>query len=159
MDHDLMFLSLDLPSFPVINAVVVMGNVIVYRCAMPTCIWKPLRWLNVGEEKKFTQASTILDKFIYNRIDKKREEKKKRNSKPLDKGNEVSIDLLSLLKDDNEDLKVPVGHNDDKFSRDIITNIFLPGEKRLVLLYLGSFTLAWFCIRSKRSLMHVCCIM
>lgn len=66
LEYDPRSLSFDLPSFPILQAVCTVQHVIVSRHMVPTCIWKFLRWLNVGEEKKLNQACKILDDFINN---------------------------------------------------------------------------------------------
>ncbi|KMT08935.1 hypothetical protein BVRB_6g136510 [Beta vulgaris subsp. vulgaris] len=129
MDHDPTSLSVDSPDFPLLKAVADLEHGAIMRHAVPTWIWKLQRWLNVGYEKKFRQGWKILDNFIYNCIDRKRETKVNKDQD----FDEVSFDLLTFFMD-NEDKNT----NDDKFLRDTITNFFLAGGETT------STALSWF---------------
>ncbi|CAO2840573.1 unnamed protein product, partial [Amaranthus hypochondriacus] len=132
MDHDPLSLSMNLPNFPLLKAVADMEHVVVYRHVLPTCIWKLLRWLNVGEEKKYNLSWKVLDDFIYKCIDKKRI--KLRDSK----NNQDNVDLLTLFLNEDDDKKASLGQCKDTFLRDTITNFFLAGPATI------SSVLSWF---------------
>ncbi|KMS95714.1 hypothetical protein BVRB_005590 [Beta vulgaris subsp. vulgaris] len=145
MDHDPQSLSLNLPHFPLLTAVADITQVIYYRHLLPTRIWKLLRWLNIGYEKKNKLAWNTLDNFVYNCIDRKREERRNRTSKQKDQDMiEVSVDLLTLFMDTDEIAKTPTHQNNDKFLRETISNFFLAGGETT------STALSWFfCLLSK----------
>ncbi|KAL2921309.1 Alkane hydroxylase MAH1 [Bienertia sinuspersici] len=138
MNHDPNSLSIDLPYSALLKAVADIERIVFLRHVMPTCLWKFMRWLNVGEERKQEHAWKTLDNFIYNQIYRKREERKE------EKGQEtqVRVDLLTLFMDKEENLKNPLlprnNTNDNKFLRDTITNFFLAGGETT------STTLSWF---------------
>ncbi|XP_021863473.2 alkane hydroxylase MAH1 [Spinacia oleracea] len=142
MDHDPSSLTVELPNFPLLKAVPSMEKVGISRHVVPTCIWKFQRWLNVGEEKRLKQETKIVDDFIYECIDRKKEkiliQGASSSSKDID--NEVShVDLLTLLiLDENKNTKSLVIQNNDKFLRDTITNFFLAGGETT------SVALGWF---------------
>jgi hypothetical protein len=41
----------------------------VFRHMVPSKLWKLVRWLNVGTEKKLADARVVIDRFIYEEID------------------------------------------------------------------------------------------
>ncbi|KAL2921312.1 Alkane hydroxylase MAH1 [Bienertia sinuspersici] len=129
MNHDPNSLSIDLPYNPLLKAVTDGQRVIFLRHLLPTCIWKFMRWLNVGQERKYKQAWKTLDSVIYSQIYMKREERKE------EKGQEtqVRVDLLTLFMDKEEN-----NTNNYKFLRDTIANFFLAGAETT------STALSWF---------------
>ncbi|XP_021866092.2 alkane hydroxylase MAH1-like [Spinacia oleracea] len=149
MDHDPLSLSVGLPSFPALQ-VLDASHTIVSRHIMPTCIWKFLRWLNVGDERKLKQALKVFDDFIYKNINKKRKEIMEGASKTKDLDQDttrVSINpFITSFIEENENIKAPISHdnnnnnnnNNDKFLRDTISNFFLAGGSTT------STALSWF---------------
>ncbi|KAL9241476.1 hypothetical protein vseg_015586 [Gypsophila vaccaria] len=97
MGYELGSLCVEFPRVPFSKALDDVEEVIFYRHVMPLSVWKFMRWLCVGHERKFKNASKTLDNFIYNCIANK--------SRPND---EKCVDVLTLYKD-----------KDDKFLRDI----------------------------------------
>lgn len=138
MDHDPKSLSVDLPWVPASKALDDIEEVVFYRHAVPTCVWKLQRWLDVGEENKYRKAWQTLDNFIYNCIAMKREEPSKVPSSKQNEYNDVSIDLLTLYIEQDENFSAPVGNRGDKFLRDSILNFFIAGRDTT------SATLSWF---------------
>ncbi|CAO2840571.1 unnamed protein product [Amaranthus hypochondriacus] len=131
MDHDPLSLSINLSSFPLLKAVSDLEHATVYRHLLPTCIWKMLRWLNLGQEKEYNLSWKILDDYIYKCIDEKKI--KLRDGKDQD-----NVDLLTLFLNEDEDKKTSLGQCKDKFLRDTIANFFLAGAETI------SVALAWF---------------
>ncbi|XP_021759099.1 alkane hydroxylase MAH1-like [Chenopodium quinoa] len=139
MDHDPRSLSVDLPRVPSSKALDDVEEVIFYRHVVPSCVWKFLRWLDVGEEKKHRKAWETLDDFIYKCIAIKREElSKEQFSKEKEDNIEVSNDLLTLYIKQDENHKTPLDNQGDKFLRDTILNFFVAGRDTT------SATLTWF---------------
>ncbi|CAO2840574.1 unnamed protein product [Amaranthus hypochondriacus] len=126
MDHDPFSLSLDFPPFPILKAVADLEHVVISRHVLPRCVWKLLRWLNLGVEKNYYLSVKIIDDFIYKCIEKKRNNKVEKN-----------VDLLSLFMDEDENNNVSINGSKDKFLRDTITNFFLAGAETI------SVALAW----------------
>ncbi|KMT08641.1 hypothetical protein BVRB_6g139180 [Beta vulgaris subsp. vulgaris] len=120
MDHDPISLSIDLPSVPAIKALDDTEEAIFYRHVVPTCVWKFLRWLNVGEENKHRKAWQILDTFIYKYIAMKREELSNGRTPKNKEDTELSTDLLTLYIEQEQNQKVLVDSQGDKFLRDTI---------------------------------------
>ncbi|KAM0891043.1 hypothetical protein ACQ4PT_026659 [Festuca glaucescens] len=100
---------------------------VLFRHMMPPSLWKFLRVLNVGSEKKMANARVVIDRFIYEEIAKR---KTKRNK-------ESQGDVLSLL------MKWPMDPSMSKqqmtlFRRDTVM-AFIFATKDLV-----AVTLMWF---------------
>ncbi|KAJ8447011.1 hypothetical protein Cgig2_033580 [Carnegiea gigantea] len=128
MDYDPESLSIDLPNLPFLKAVRDFEEVIVYRHAVPTCVWKFQRWLDIGQEKKHREAWKIIDDFIYGCISKKREEMSKNSkSKACKVGNEVGADLMTIYMDEVRK-SAEIGSNGEKFLRDTILAFFFAGR-------------------------------
>ncbi|KAJ0967501.1 hypothetical protein J5N97_024418 [Dioscorea zingiberensis] len=66
-------LSPDLPTIHFSKAMDDAMSVIFLRHTVPPRWWKLMRWLDVGEEKKLTRARKVIDQFIAQVIEKKRE--------------------------------------------------------------------------------------
>ncbi|XP_010681237.2 alkane hydroxylase MAH1 [Beta vulgaris subsp. vulgaris] len=138
MDHDPISLSIDFPSVPAIKALDDTEEAIFYRHVVPTCVWKFLRWLDVGEENKHRKAWQILDTFIYKYIAMKREELSNGRTPKNKEDTELSTDLLTLYIEQEQNQKVLVDSQGDKFLRDTILNFFIAGRDTT------SATLSWF---------------
>ncbi|XP_078173437.1 noroxomaritidine synthase 2-like [Carex rostrata] len=107
-------LSIGLPTVPFARAMDVAMEALFFRHVIP--VWKLLRRLNMGREKKLAVAWRVIDRFVEETIEKKRAEKKAANS------TENLPDLLSSYIDDNETGTV------DKFLRDTTVNLMLAGR-------------------------------
>ncbi|XP_074264276.1 alkane hydroxylase MAH1-like [Silene latifolia] len=130
MDFDPRSLSIELPSVPPAKALDDLEEIILYRHAIPPFIWKSLRWLNIGQERKHKQAWIILDDFIYSCI-----------SNQNSKNDEMDIDVLKLYMEENEkNYGAPEKKRDDdtKFLRDTILNFLIAGRDTT------STALSWF---------------
>ncbi|XP_074308650.1 alkane hydroxylase MAH1-like [Silene latifolia] len=128
MGYELGSLCVDLPSVPFSKALDVVEEVAIYRHALPVSVWKFIRWLGVGRERKYKKAWETLDKFIYNCIAEKHEAVKQFGLiNPNDDEQNIGVDLLTLYKD-----------KDDKFLRDTILNFFIAGRDTT------STSLSWF---------------
>ncbi|XP_074308651.1 alkane hydroxylase MAH1-like [Silene latifolia] len=128
MGYELGSLCVDLPSIPFSKALDDIEEVIFYRHVIPVSVWKFIRWLGVGKERKYKKAWETLDKFIYNCIANKHETMKQLESiNPNDDEQNIGVDLLTLYKD-----------KDDKFLRDTVLNFFIAGRDTT------STSLSWF---------------
>nr|XP_009778171.1 PREDICTED: cytochrome P450 86B1-like [Nicotiana sylvestris] len=74
LDHDPRSLSIDLPFLPYEKAFGDALDAVLHRHIMPESCWKLQKWLQIGKEKKLTQAWEALDQFIYPCILQKQEE-------------------------------------------------------------------------------------
>ncbi|CAI9109203.1 OLC1v1008978C1 [Oldenlandia corymbosa var. corymbosa] len=125
--------SVEFPDVPFARAMDDAEEAIVVRHIMPEAIWKLLRLINAGEERKYSQAWKTLDRVIGDYISKKREELKK----SADSGNEDQDgdDLLTSFINEGKTMELP---NDDKFLRDTILNLMIAGRDTT------SSALTWF---------------
>ncbi|KAL2907266.1 Alkane hydroxylase MAH1 [Bienertia sinuspersici] len=126
MGHDFGSLCVELPHVPFSKALDDVEEVILYRHVVPMSVWKFIRWLGIGKERKYKDAWIILDDFIYKCIDKKRKELKPQE---IDQYEGVGLDLLTLYMNENVS---------DKFLRDTILNYFIAGRDTT------SSALSWF---------------
>ncbi|KAJ1402053.1 Cytochrome P450 [Sesbania bispinosa] len=105
---------------------------IFYRHTVPMCVWKFQKWLQIGQEKKMTEAWKIFDQFLYACIASKREELSKYSRNQM--GAETQVDLLTALMRSEEKGQV----HDDKFLRDAAFNLFVAGRDTI------TSALTWF---------------
>ena len=119
---DLSSLSVEFPVVPFADAIDDVEEAVLMRQLMPPRIWKMIRWLNVGSEKKLASAWRVVDCFILGQIAKLRE-----------KGG-TSAGAYDLMT-----LHMIRGVDDDKFLRDSALTFMLAGRDSI------SLTLSWFC--------------
>ncbi|XP_050232686.1 cytochrome P450 86B1-like [Mercurialis annua] len=125
-------LSLDLPEIPFARAFEDATEVTVLRFVTPTCIWKAMRYLDLGAEKKLKRSIKGVDEFAEQVI---RTRKKELSVTSSDDDKKQRSDLLTVfmrLKDENGK---PFS---DKFLRDICVNFILAGRDT------SSVALSWF---------------
>uniref|UniRef100_A0A803KQ79 Cytochrome P450 n=2 Tax=Chenopodium quinoa TaxID=63459 RepID=A0A803KQ79_CHEQI len=135
LDYDPKFLSLDLAPIPLFQAVIDVEEVIFRRHAMPTSMWKFLRWLGVGEEKYQKDCQMLYD-FTNKVIAMKREERKLGN--PKEESEVIFHDLLTIYLNDVENPTTPINSsNCDNFLKDAILNLLIAGGDTI------GVTLSW----------------
>lgn len=124
LGFDPVCLSIDLPDISCEKAFTQAENTLFYRHVRPRFFWKLQKWLQVGEEKRFTENIKIVDQWLYSEIKSKRETQGQKN-----------IDLLNTLM-----FEVGDGQNliDDKFLRDTAINLLAAGRDTI------SSALTWF---------------
>ncbi|XP_075104531.1 alkane hydroxylase MAH1-like [Nicotiana tabacum] len=81
LDHDPRSLSIDLPYLPYEKAFGDALDALLHRHITPENCWKLQKWLQIGKEKKLTQAWESFDQFIYPCISQKLEELMKKTIK------------------------------------------------------------------------------
>jgi len=128
--HDPMCLSPDFPEVAIEKAFNDCEESIFYRHIVPRSVWKFQKWLQIGQEKKMTEACRTFNEFIYSRIASKREELSKCSREEMD---EAPFDLLTALITEGRGRV-----HDDKFLRDGAFNFFVAGRETM------TSALAWF---------------
>ncbi|CAL0334221.1 unnamed protein product [Lupinus luteus] len=124
-------LSLELPEIPFAKAFEDATEATVHRFVTPTCIWKFMRFLNLGMERKLRESIKGVDEFAENVI----RTRKKELSLHCDEDKKLRSDLLTIfMKLKDEDGKA----YSDKFLRDICVNFVLAGRDT------SSVALSWF---------------
>jgi cytochrome P450 len=83
-DLDCLSVSSPLPLFG--RATKEVEEAVLFRHIVPTSLWKLLRWLNVGSEKKLANAKVVIDQFIHQEIAKRK----------VQESNESLGDVLSM---------------------------------------------------------------
>ena len=126
-------LSIEFPEVPFATALEDVEEAVFYRHALPETLWRLLRWLGIGKEKKLRKGWKTLDHTIAEYISMKREELSKGITKLRE--DEDGADLLtSYMTEDNAiGLKC-----DGKFLRDTILNFMIAGRDTT------SSALTWF---------------
>ena len=120
-----------LPEIPFAKAFEDATEATVLRFVTPTCMWKAMRSLNLGVERKLKESIKGVDEFAENVI----RTRKKELSLHCEDKNKQRSDLLTVfmgLKDENGQ---PYS---DKFLRDICVNFILAGRDT------SSVALSWF---------------
>ncbi|KAK7258083.1 hypothetical protein RIF29_32516 [Crotalaria pallida] len=124
-------LSLELPVIPFAKAFEDATEATVLRFVTPTCMWKAMRFLNLGMERKLKESIKGVDEFAENVI----RTRKKELSLHCEEDKKQRSDLLTIfmkLKDENGE---PYSA---KFLRDICVNFILAGRDT------SSVALSWF---------------
>ncbi|XP_004505709.1 cytochrome P450 86B1 [Cicer arietinum] len=101
------------------------------RFVTPTCVWKVMKLLNLGVERKLKKSIKGVDEFAENVI----KTRKKELSLEFEENNVQRSDLLTVfmrMKDENGNCY------SDKFLRDICVNFILAGRDT------SSVALSWF---------------
>ncbi|KAJ8422425.1 hypothetical protein Cgig2_003005 [Carnegiea gigantea] len=142
MGQDFGSLSIDMPRIPFSKALDDVEAVFFHRHVIPMRIWKFMRWLGVGKEKKHEQARKVLDEFIYKCVAQKREEMEQKLSNKHNedqKEDSESDDLLTLyMMNQDKNTNIGIDSESDKFFRDTILSFFIAGQDTT------SSTLSWF---------------
>ncbi|CAL5186287.1 unnamed protein product [Lathyrus oleraceus] len=121
-------LSLDFPEIAVEKAFNQAEESIFYRHTVPGFVWRLQRWLQIGEEKKMTEACRVFDKFLYDCIASKRKELLKncnKNEDDVKSKKNHHVDLLTAMIGEEKSKGSEVG---DKFLRDSAFNLFVAGR-------------------------------
>ncbi|KAK7411195.1 hypothetical protein VNO78_02627 [Psophocarpus tetragonolobus] len=124
-------LSIESPENACEKAFNKMEEALLYRHVLPKCLWKLMKWLQVGVEKKLKEGGEILDKMMYEQISIS---KCKMQSSTTLADKSLQFSLLNILMT-NEKAKEKV---DDKFLRDTASNLLSAGRSTI-----GS-CLTWF---------------
>ncbi|KAK2635738.1 hypothetical protein Ddye_030530 [Dipteronia dyeriana] len=125
-------LRLGLPEIPFAKAFEDATEATVLRFVSPTCVWKTMRFLDLGNERKLKRSIKGVDEFAEEVI---RTRKKELSLQSDDEMNTQRSDILTVfmrLKDDKGEAF------SDKFLRDICVNFILAGRDT------SSVALSWF---------------
>ncbi|XP_009782181.1 alkane hydroxylase MAH1-like [Nicotiana tabacum] len=132
LDHDPRSLSIDVPHVPCEKAFTDAIDALLFRHIMPESCWKLQKWLQIGKEKKLSQAWEAFDEFLYPCISHKQEELMKKTAKDED-----FTFLAAYIKMYNSWNKGDLGTL-QKFLRDTFLNLMLAGRDST------SSALTWF---------------
>ncbi|XP_027915285.1 alkane hydroxylase MAH1-like [Vigna unguiculata] len=115
------------------RASVVIEESLFHRHITPRFLWKLQEWLQIGQEKKHTEAKEIFDKFLYECVAAKREEKNRCNS--TKEVHESDHDLLGVLMEEGAQKGRIM---DNKYLRDTAFTFVSAGSGTI------SASLSWF---------------
>lgn len=125
-------LSMEFPEVACEKAFTEAEDALLYRHFRPKCLWKLMKWLHVGKEKKLEESQKIVDQMLYTEIRSKCKVQGESNnsSTPVD---ESQFSLLNVLINE-----VGKGKADDNFLRDTAINLLAAGRDTI------SSGLSWF---------------
>lgn len=116
-----------LPDVPFAHAFEEATEATIIRFVTPTTIWRILRFLDIGNERRLKRSLKGVDEFAYEVI--------RTRKKELESENKERSDLLTVfMRHKDEDGK----KNSEKFLRDVCVNFILAGRDT------SSVALAWF---------------
>ncbi|KAF3320396.1 Cytochrome P450 86B1 [Carex littledalei] len=107
-------LSMDLPVVPFARAVDDTSTALFSRLSSPAALWKLLKLLGIGQEKKLAKARVVGDRFIIEAIEKRKQE--------MNEGKHICPDMLSSYLSDED---VP---NSNNFLRDNLNSFLTAGR-------------------------------
>ncbi|XP_071724456.1 alkane hydroxylase MAH1-like [Rutidosis leptorrhynchoides] len=100
-----------------------MEEAVLYRHVVPMSVWKLLKWLQIGEEKRLKAAWDRFDDFLYDCISRKQEQLRTMTSK------EVKFDLLTaFMVEEAGDEKLEAFMKTNKFVREVAFNLLVAGR-------------------------------
>lgn len=119
-----------LPEIPFAQAFEAATEATIMRFVMPTLIWKAMRYLNLGSEKKLKESIKGVDLFA-NEVIRKRKEEIFLESEDKKQRSDLLTIFMRLTDEKGEAFS-------DKFLRDICVNFILAGRDT------SSVALSWF---------------
>ncbi|KAI3517012.1 hypothetical protein L1887_16218 [Cichorium endivia] len=122
LDFDPQSMSVDFPHVPCEKALSQIGEAIFHRYIMPQRFSKLKQLFRIGTEKQLTEASKILDRFIYKCLAQKQKEFTSVN-------HELREEKFILLTKLMREFKDHSGTRDpNKFLRDTLLNLMFAGK-------------------------------
>uniref|UniRef100_A0A2P2NJ14 Cytochrome P450 86B1 n=1 Tax=Rhizophora mucronata TaxID=61149 RepID=A0A2P2NJ14_RHIMU len=136
-----------LPQIPFARAFEDATEAALLRFVMPTCIWKAMRYLGLGTEKKLRRSIRGVDEFAEEVIRKRKKEIAAKSSDDEDDDDDGDMKKKKKQQQRSDILTVFMRQRDehgngqpysDKFLRDICVNFILAGRDT------SSVALCWF---------------
>ncbi|KAJ0257864.1 Cytochrome P450 [Hirschfeldia incana] len=124
-------LAVDLPEIPFARAFEEATENTLARFLMPPFVWKPMRFLGIGHERKLKKAVRVVHAFANETV------RERRNKMRKLRGLNDSSDLLSRLMQ-REHEKEEGMYYSDKYFREFITSLIIAGRDTT------SVALVWF---------------
>ncbi|KAJ9535416.1 hypothetical protein OSB04_un001467 [Centaurea solstitialis] len=135
MDKDFETLSLDFPSHPCLKAMTEVDEALFIRHFMPPCLWKLLKLLRLGKEKKLSDGRRICDEYIYECLAEKQNEYNKINSSQAQDGKFMVYTAFMRALEVHD---IDTCCDRTKFIRDTAVNMVGAGKETT------TSTLCWF---------------
>lgn len=123
-------LRVGLPEIPFAKAFEDATEATVLRFVTPTCVWKTMRFLDIGNEKKLKRSIKGVDEFADEVIRTRKKELSVQSNSMMQRS-----DILTVFMRLKDEQGVPFS---DKFLRDICVNFILAGRDT------SSVALSWF---------------
>lgn len=123
-------LRVGLPEIPFAKAFENATEATVLRFVTPTCVWKTMRFLDLGNEKKLKRSIKGVDEFADEVIRTRKKELSMQSNNMMQRS-----DILTVFMRLKDEQGVPFS---DKFLRDICVNFILAGRDT------SSVALSWF---------------
>ncbi|PON77732.1 Cytochrome P450, E-class, group I [Parasponia andersonii] len=119
-----------LPQIPFAKAFEDATEATVFRFVTPTCVWKAMRYFNLGMEKKLKESLRGVDEFAEDVIQTRKKELCSRCDEKKTRSDLLTV-FMGLKNEEGEAFS-------DKFLRDICVNFILAGRDT------SSVALSWF---------------
>ncbi|XP_039772964.1 noroxomaritidine synthase 2-like [Panicum virgatum] len=129
-------LATGLPVVPFMRATDDALETLFLRYITPMALWKLMRRLNVGPERKMAAARRAIDSFVAETVARRRADKAKDEGAAATDGDDddsAAADLLSSFLSDEES-----SSTSDEFIRDTMVNFLVAGRDGIAV------TLSWF---------------
>ncbi|KAF2309108.1 hypothetical protein GH714_000556 [Hevea brasiliensis] len=123
-------LSVEFPQIPYQKAFDDFEEGVIYRHALPASIWKLLRWLQIGKEKKFKTAWIVFDEFLEQCIARKQKEVGQSCKEQME-GKDFNLLTYFLAEDEGlaqEAAESGILTKSNKFLRDMAFNLLAAGK-------------------------------
>ncbi|KAJ9141549.1 hypothetical protein P3X46_032074 [Hevea brasiliensis] len=123
-------LSVEFPQIPYQKAFDDFEEGVIYRHALPASIWKLLRWLQIGKEKKFKTAWIVFDEFLEQCIARKQKEVGQSCKEQME-GKDFNLLTYFLAEDEGlaqEAAECGILTKSNKFLRDMAFNLLAAGK-------------------------------
>ncbi|KAJ9550366.1 hypothetical protein OSB04_014411 [Centaurea solstitialis] len=133
-DNNPKSLSIDFPNIPSLKALTDAKEAILLRHVMPQCVWKLLRLLRVGKERKLSDAWKTLDAYIYKCLAQNQNDD---NDIHYNGHQEGKFTFFTTLMREFED-QVDTSWDRPRFLRDTLLSLMSAGKDT------ASIALSWF---------------
>ncbi|GFP87532.1 alkane hydroxylase mah1 [Phtheirospermum japonicum] len=118
LDYDPRSLCIELPYVKCEKAFNDAIEALLYRHVLPESVWKLLKWLGIGKEKKLIEAWKAFDEFIYPLVDNPKEVERKKGD----------FNLLASFKKAYEEKNGTSSDDSRDFLRDTALSLMLAGR-------------------------------
>ncbi|GAB4829292.1 hypothetical protein Ancab_018960 [Ancistrocladus abbreviatus] len=129
-------LALDLPENPFAKAFEEATQYSLFRFLVPPFVWKPMKYFNLGTEKKLKEAVRIVHEFAETTVKNRKDDIGKPENN--DRQNDLLSRLIRIRQDDKNSQHSKEKYFSDKFLRDFCISFILAGRDT------SSVGLAWF---------------
>ncbi|GMH31108.1 hypothetical protein Nepgr_032951 [Nepenthes gracilis] len=130
-------LALELPEIPFAKAFEQATEISLFRFLVPPFIWKPMKYFNLGSEKRLKEALRVVHDFAQSTVKNRKLDIAKSGDKKSNQ-NDLLSRLIKIQQDDESLQHGRKNHFSDKFLSDFCISLILAGRDT------SSVALVWF---------------